>query len=88
MNPNVKLKDSGIPWLGVIPEHWGVERAKWLLPEHDERSEDGTEELLSVSHLTGITSRSDKHVNMFMADSLEGYKKVLQGELVINTLWA
>jgi type I restriction enzyme S subunit len=25
----VPMKDSGIEWLGQIPEHWGVERIKW-----------------------------------------------------------
>lgn len=24
LNPDVKLKDSGVPWLGEIPEHWGT----------------------------------------------------------------
>jgi type I restriction enzyme S subunit len=28
LDPNVKLKDSGISWLGEIPEHWGVIAAK------------------------------------------------------------
>jgi type I restriction enzyme S subunit len=28
--PNVKLKDSGIPWLGEIPEHWEVNRLSFL----------------------------------------------------------
>ena len=23
LNPNVKMKDSGIEWIGVIPDHWG-----------------------------------------------------------------
>ena len=26
LNPNVKMKDSGISWLGMIPEHWGTKR--------------------------------------------------------------
>jgi type I restriction enzyme S subunit len=26
LNPKVKMKDSGIEWLGEIPEHWGVKR--------------------------------------------------------------
>ena len=88
LNPDVSLKDSGVPWLGMIPEHWEVERSKWLLLEIDERSETGEEELLTVSHLTGVTKRSDKDVNMFMAESLEGYKKCNKDDLVINTLWA
>lgn len=26
LNPNVKMKDSGISWIGMIPEHWEVKR--------------------------------------------------------------
>jgi type I restriction enzyme, S subunit len=33
LNPGVKLKDSGIEWLGEIPEHWEVVRLKYLLSE-------------------------------------------------------
>jgi type I restriction enzyme S subunit len=29
-NPNVPMKDSGIPWIGKIPEHWEVKRLKYL----------------------------------------------------------
>jgi type I restriction enzyme S subunit len=28
LNPNVKLKDSGVEWIGEIPEHWQVKRFK------------------------------------------------------------
>jgi len=30
LNPNVKMKDSGIPWLGEIPEHWEVKKLKYV----------------------------------------------------------
>ncbi len=30
LNPNVKLKPSGIDWLGDIPEHWEVVKLKYL----------------------------------------------------------
>jgi type I restriction enzyme S subunit len=30
LDPNAKMKDSGIEWLGEIPEHWEVTRAKYL----------------------------------------------------------
>jgi len=88
LNTDVPKRDSGIPWLGAIPAHWQIERAKWLFLERDERSVGGEEELLTVSHLTGVTSRAEKDVNMFMAESLEGYKRCEAGDLVINTLWA
>ena len=82
------LRESGIEWLGAIPAHWQTENTKWLFDEIDDRSEDGTEELLTVSHLTGVTTRAEKDVNMFMAESNEGYKRCRAGDLVINTLWA
>ena len=28
LDPNVKLKDSGVKWLGLVPEHWEVKRLK------------------------------------------------------------
>lgn len=88
INPNASLRDSGNPLLGEIPTHWETERAKWLFIERDERSETGEEEMLTVSHLTGVTPRSEKNVNMFEAETTEGYKVCYAGDLVINTLWA
>lgn len=88
LDPRAALCDSGIPWLGEIPAHWEIERTRWLFRERDERSETGEEELLTVSHLTGVTPRSEKDVNMFEAETTEGYKICFAGDLVINTLWA
>src|SRR5262249_45529065 len=88
LDPNAPVRDSGIPWLGEIPWHWEVERARWLFRERDQRSEAGEEELLTVSHLTGVTPRSEKDVYMFEAETKEGYKICRKHDLVINTLWA
>ena len=88
LNPEAPLKDSGHEWLGMIPADWQVERAKNLFRVRDERSEDGAEELLTVSHITGVTSRSEKDVYMFEADDKAGYKLCMPGDLAINTLWA
>jgi len=88
LDPHSVLRDSGVSWLGDIPAHWETERARWLFRERDQRSETGEEELLTVSHLTGVTLRSEKDVNMFEAETTEGYKISLSGDLVINTLWA
>lgn len=30
LNPNVKLKPSGVEWLGEVPEHWEVIRLRYL----------------------------------------------------------
>jgi len=77
-----------IRWLPPVPEHWNEQRAKTFFREIDERSQTGQEELLSVSHLTGITPRSQKNITMFKAESYVGSKLCRPGDIVINTLWA
>ena len=71
--------DSGVEWLGEIPEHWETRRVKYIFNEINERSLDGNEDLLSVSQYTGVTNKSDKVEAGGMltnAETLEGYKKV------------
>ena len=86
--PYAAYKPSGMAWLGDVPQHWDVEPAKWYFREADDRSETGSEELLSVSHITGVTPRSEKNVTMFKAESNVGYKLCRPGDVVINTMWA
>ncbi len=84
---NIKTK-----WLGAFPEHWQVLRIKNLFQEMDNRSETGSEELLSVSHYTGVTLKreslenEDDHISN--AESLVGYKLVERQDLVINIMLA
>jgi type I restriction enzyme, S subunit len=88
LNPDAPMKDSGIEWIGRIPAHWEVKKAKYLFREIDERSINGDEELLSVSHMTGVTPRSEKNIYMFMAEDYSGSKLCHRGDLVFNIMWA
>jgi type I restriction enzyme S subunit len=81
-------KNSCVDWLGNIPEHWEVVRNKEIFTERSVLSSTGEETLLTVSHITGVTPRSEKNVNMFMAETMEGYKICYEGDLIINTMWA
>lgn len=31
LNPDVPMKDSGVEWIGEIPEHWSISRLKFLI---------------------------------------------------------
>jgi type I restriction enzyme S subunit len=88
LNPDVEVKDSRIPSIGFIPSHWNTSRNKMIFNEIIDKSETGDEELLTVSHITGVTPRKEKEVYMFMAESLVGYKKCMVNDLIINTMWA
>ena len=81
-------KATGIPSLPLIPSSWRALRNKVFMSEVNQRSDDGNDEMLSVSHITGVTPRSEKTVYMFEAESTVGYKLVRPGDLVINTMWA
>ena len=81
------MKDSEIEWIGEIPDEWRVMRGKNLFVETNERSATGEEELLTVSHITGITPRSQKNVNMFMSESLVDYKICRVNDIAANTMW-
>ena len=87
--PYPAYKDSGVEWLEKIPTHWEVKENRWLFRESDSRSEYGEEELLTVSHISGVTRRADKpDVTMMEAASHEGYKLCSSGDLAVNTMWA
>src|SRR5450631_3307302 len=88
LKPYPEYKNCGLPWLGELPAAWETQRAKRILREVDERSRTGKEMLLSVSHLTGVTPRSEKTVTMFLAKSNVGHKICQPDDVVINTLWA
>ncbi len=88
LKPYAEYKESGLPWLGQVPGHWEVKRAKSIFERIDERSKTGKEELLTVSSARGIVPRKSANVTMFKAESYLGYKLCWPGDLVINSLWA
>ena len=77
-------KDSGVKWLGKIPSHWEVCKAKYLWEESLVTSENGEENLLSVSQYDGVMPfKGDSR-----SESLKGYKIVSENDLVINIMLA
>jgi len=88
LNPHIKLKNSGIDWIGEIPEHWEVKRIKYLLKERNERSEDGNEPILMMSQTHGLVIRSEYHEKVEVAQSTVGNKIVYTNDMVFNKLKA
>lgn len=92
LEPYPVYKDSGVPWLGQVPEQWDIKRNKLFLREVNQCSEDGTEELLTVSQYTGVTRRRERSLGegdlLTHATSLVGHKRVSPGDLVVNIMLA
>lgn len=88
INPNVKMKPSGIDWIGEIPEHWKVKTLRSFLRIISDKGHP-KEQLLSVVREQGViirnTDSKDENHN-FIPDDLKGYKLVRKGQFVINKM--
>jgi len=86
LKPYVEYEDSGLPWLGPVPEHWRVVRNGSLFGQ---RSQTGFAELpiLEVSLKTGVQVRSfgGAKRKQVMSD-LAKYKRAAKGDLAYNTM--
>jgi type I restriction enzyme S subunit len=77
-------KDSGVEWLGEIPEHWECIRMKHLFKDHSEKNKPN-EELLSVTQNQGVVPRSWVENRMVMpSGALESFKFIKKGDFAIS----
>ena len=88
LNPDAPMKDSGVDWIGDIPEHWVLKRLKYILSERNERSKNGEEPLFMVSQKHGLVVRSEYHEKAEVALSNIDNKIVYKNDLVFNKLKA
>lgn len=86
--PYPAMKESGVPWLGEVPEHWHIRRIKALFREKDERSQDGSGLLLSLTRARGLLPQSEASSRLASAADLSKYKVCRPGELVMNRMQA
>lgn len=85
LNINVKMKDSGVSWLGMIPEHWVQYRFATLFKEKS-ICNCVNEELLSVYLDRGVirfTEDNSRRTNPTSKD-LSKYQLVDVGDFVLN----
>ena len=88
LDPNVRLKSSGVEWLGDVPEHWERRRLKTVLQPIDRRSTTGSETLLSLRRDFGVVVYAEHFNRPSQSRSLVGFKLVRVGQLVVNRLQA
>ncbi len=97
LDPNVKMKDSGVEWIGEVPEHWEVKRLKHCIAKKiDNRGR--TPEfgsigipMLEVNNITNGNISPNLDFNKFvLPDILVKYvrDKVRIGDLLISTVGA
>ena len=88
LHGRVATKNSGVEWIGDIPEHWQAMRCKYLFSERDERSQEGTEQHLSMSQKYGLVPDSQLDERRMLSESYAGGKLCYKDDLVLNRLKA
>lgn len=86
LRPYAEMKPSGLPWLGDVPAHWDVRRAKRLLrpTQLPVRPDD---EIVTCFRDGQVTLRKNRRASGFMIALLEqGYQHVRVGQLVVHSM--
>jgi type I restriction enzyme S subunit len=86
LDETVEMKDSGVEWIGEVPEHWEVTRFKNLYTQSrlPVRKKDGT----VTSYRDGeVTLRSNRRLTGYTEAILEhGFQGIRKGHLVLNSM--
>lgn len=84
LNPGVKMKDSGVLWIGNMPSHWKIIRGKYILRymQKPVREDDG---VITCFRDGEVTLRSNRREDGFtMSDKEIGYQGIDIGDLVVH----
>lgn len=86
LNSDVPMKDSGVVWLGEVPEHWVVTPIKALFRQQ-KRQNFPDKEVLSVYRDYGVVRKGSRTDNLNKTpDDLSSYQLVEQNDLVVNKM--
>jgi type I restriction enzyme, S subunit len=90
LKPYPTYRDSGVPWLGELPEHWEMRKLRQVLRQVAVRNRPDWP-LLSVVREKGVilrdvTSKDENH--NFIPDDLSNYKVVRAGQFAMNKMKA
>ena len=89
--PYPAYKDSGIGWLGKIPEHWETQRLKYLSSLNDENLGENTDadykmlyvDISSIDTFEGIQSKEP----LRFGDAPSRAKRIVRhGDVIVSTV--
>ena len=88
LKPYPAMKDSGVPWLGEVPEHWDVRRLGALLSERGETNAEGRiTDVLSVLKDRGVIPYAEKgNIGNKKSEDITRYKIVRPNDIVVNCM--
>ena len=86
INPYPAYKDSGVPWLGSVPEHWVVGRGKWLLGHKKDLNADGRQTNILSLTLRGVVNNDPDNPEGLVPKDYRTYQRFEKGDLVFKLI--
>ena len=91
INSDAPMKDSGIEWLGEIPEHWEVKRLKYVASINDEVLTEKTDEDYKIEYveISGVKSGIGitETVNYRFKDAPSRARRIARdGDVLVSTV--
>ena len=84
INPNIPMKDSGIPWIGMVPEHWESRSLSQIASEQNLPNKGMiNDNLLSLSY-GRIIRKSIDSANGLLPASFETYQVINNGNIILR----
>ncbi|GAB6283106.1 MAG: restriction endonuclease subunit S [Ignavibacterium sp.] len=91
INPSVNLKDSGIEWLGQIPEHWEVKKLKYVAKINSESLTENEDEDLLIHYIDISSVNSDGNIisttEYLYSDAPSRARRIVnEGDTILSTV--
>ncbi|GMG97966.1 restriction endonuclease subunit S [Tepidimicrobium xylanilyticum] len=91
LNPNVRMKDSGIEWIGEIPEHWILSKIKYVSLINNKTLSESTDDDYEIDYIdiSSVTSigEIDGIQRLNFKDAPSRARRILsKGDTIVSTV--
>ena len=86
LKPYAEYKESGLPWLGQVPEHWSVQRTKWRFRHRKELNADGDHTNVLSLTLRGVVNNNPDDPEGLVPKDYRTYQFFAKGDLVFKLI--
>jgi len=86
LKPYPVMKNSGVPWLGSVPEHWDIRRGKWLFRYRKQINSDRTSTNVLSLTLRGVVNNDPDNPEGLVPKDYATYQLFRKGDLVFKLI--
>ena len=91
LDPNVPMKDSGIEWIGEIPEHWVIKKLKYCVDLNSSSLSENTDDYYEFDYVdissVSLEKGIEKYEHMYFKDSPSRARRIVKkDDIIVSTV--